>query len=475
MQAIDERVTAQIDRNVEKEGQMPQNEPVAVARPEVRASSVASRPRVVIVGSGFGGLSAARALGKADVDVLVLDRNNYHGFWPLLYQVATAGLEPESIAYPARAILRKYGNTDFLMSEVRAVDFERKLVLTDGDALPYDYLVLAAGSANNYFGDESLAGKTFGMKDIDEAEELRNHVLLAFERAVRERDTARRAALLTFVIVGGGPTGVELAGAFSELIRHVLKKDYPMLDVSSARVVLVEAGNRVLASFPTKLQRAALKRLKKIGAEVRFGSAVADVRDGAVVFKDGSELHTATVVWAAGVRGARLADALNVALGRGARVKVEPTLHIPGKPEVFAIGDMAYLEGYKQGQAYPMVAPVAIQMGKRAAQNILAHIAGEAAQPFKYFDKGQMATIGRRAAVFDAFGIRLTGVLAWFGWLFVHLIELIGFRNRLVVLANWIYNYLTYDRGVRLITDKKAELPAAQPEPREALREQVVG
>jgi NADH dehydrogenase len=436
---------------------MPRAEPLAAPRaaaPELTlpARKPAGRPRVVIVGAGFGGLSAARELGDSGADVLLLDRNNYHGFWPLLYQVATAGLEPEAIAYPARAILRKYGNTNFLMADVRGVDFERKQVLTTGAPIGYDYLILAAGSANNYFGDESLADKTFGMKDIDEAEKLRNHALLSFERAVSEPDPARRAALLTFVIVGGGPTGVELAGAFAELIRHVLKKDYPMLDVSQARVVLVEAGNRVLASFPVPLQRGALKRLKKMGVEIRLGSAVADVRAGEVMFKDGNTLRSETVVWAAGVRAARLADALNLALGRGARVRVEPTLNVPGRPEVFVIGDMAYLEGYKDGQAYPMVAPVAMQQGKRAARNILAGLAGDPPQPFRYFDKGQMATIGRRAAVFDAFGVRLSGFLAWAGWLFVHLIALIGFRNRLVVLSNWVYNYLTYDRGVRLIT-----------------------
>lgn len=412
------------------------------------------RPRVVVVGAGFGGLSVARALGRADVDVLVLDRNNYHGFWPLLYQVATAGLEPEAIAYPARAILRKYPNTDFLMTEVTGVDFARKLVLTNGAPIEYDYLVLAAGSVNNYFGNDQLAQQTYGMKDIDEAEQLRNQALLAFERAVREPDPGRRAALLTFVIVGGGPTGVELAGAFSELIRHVLRKDYPMLNVAQARVILAESGNEILASFPITLQRKALQRLRKIGVEVRFGAKVVSAADDRVTFHDGSTLGCSTVVWAAGVRGALLADTLGVKLGRGARVPVLPTLNLPGWPEVFAIGDLAYLEGYKGSQPYPMIAPVAIQQGAQAARNILAQIEDRAPQPFRYFDKGQMATIGRRAAVFDAFGVRLSGFIAWVGWLFIHLIELIGFRNRLVVLTNWIYNYFTYDRGVRLITGR---------------------
>ena len=413
------------------------------------------RPRVVVVGAGFGGLHVAAKLARADVDVLVLDRNNYHGFWPLLYQVATAGLDPASIAYPARAILRKYSNTQFLMAEVSGVDFDRKLVLSGDKALPYDYLVLAAGSANNYFGDAALAAHTFGMKDLDEAEQLRNQLLRAFERAVVERDPVRRAALLTLVIVGGGPTGVELAGAFAELIRHVLRKDYPMLDVAQARVLLVEASDRILASFPERLQRSARKRLEKMGVEVKLGTAVAAVDSNTVTFKDGTQLNSSTVVWAAGVRAAELVDALGLALGRSARVKITPELNLPNRPEVFVIGDMAYLEGYKGGQAYPMVAQVAMQMGKQAARNILALIDGRPLEAFRYFDKGQMATIGRRAAVFDAFGIRLSGFLAWIGWLFVHIIYLIGFRNRLVVLTNWAYNYFTYDRAVRLITGQE--------------------
>lgn len=419
------------------------------------------RPRVVVVGAGFGGLNVARTLANSEVDVLLLDRNNYHGFWPLLYQVATAGLEPESVAYPVRAILRKYRNADFRMAEVLGVDFERKQVLTDGGAVDYDYLVLAAGSANNYFGNNELAERTLGMKDVDEAEHLRNHVLTCFEHAAREEDPERRQALLTFAIIGGGPTGVELAGAFAELIRHVLRKDYPMLNVSEARVVLIEAQDKILISFPASLQRRALRRLQQMGVEVRLNSPVADVADEKVHFKDGSVLPAATVIWAAGVRAAKLADTLGVEQGRGARVQVAPTLNLPDRPEVFVIGDMAYLEGYKPGVAYPMVAQVAIQMGKQAGKNILAQVRGQGMRPFKYFDPGQMATIGRSAAVFDAFGIRLSGFIAWLGWLFIHLMYLVGFRNRVVVLANWFYNYVTYDRGVRLIVGPK-------PAPRQA-------
>jgi NADH:ubiquinone reductase (H+-translocating) len=413
------------------------------------------RPRVVVVGAGFGGLHVAAKLAHANVDVLVLDRNNYHGFWPLLYQVATAGLDPASIAYPARAILRKYPNTQFLMAEVSGVDFERKLVLSGDKALPYDYLVLAAGSANNYFGDTVLAAHTFGMKDLDEAEQLRNQLLRAFERAVVEPDPVRRAALLTLVIIGGGPTGVELSGAFAELIRHVLRKDYPMLDIAQARVLLVEASDRILASFPEHLQHSARKRLEKMGVEIKLGTAVAAVDGDTVTFKDGTQINSSTVVWAAGVRAAELVDALGLAVGRSARVKITPKLNLPDHPEVFVIGDMAYLEGYKGTQAYPMVAQVAMQMGKQAARNILALIEDRPLGTFHYRDKGQMATIGRRAAVFDAFGIRLSGFFAWIGWLFIHIIYLIGFRNRLVVLTNWAYNYFTYDRAVRLITGQE--------------------
>jgi NADH dehydrogenase len=426
---------------------------MAVATPERQAPAARTqRPRVVIIGAGFGGLSAVRTLAGTPAQVLIVDRNNYHGFWPLLYQVATAGLEPESIAYPVRAIVRRFRNISFRMCQVEGIDLDRCLVHTGDRQIAYDYLILAAGSANNYFGNDALAEHTYGLKDIGDGERLRNRILSSFEAAVGETDPARRQALLTFVIVGAGPTGVELAGAMAELIHQVLRKDYPMLDVGKARVVLVEATDLVLAAFPESLQRAARRRLAQLGVEVMLNAPVQSVSAHTVEFAGGRTLPTHTVVWAAGIRSAHLVDALDLPLGRGARVKILPTLNVPGHPEVFAIGDLAYLEGYKGNQPYPQVAPVAIQQGRQAARNILAQMAGRPMQPFHYFDKGSMATIGRRAAVFDAFGIRLSGVVAWFGWLFVHLIYLIGFRNRLIVLANWIYNYFTYDRGVRLIS-----------------------
>ena len=425
------------------------------AAPKKTIAKRTRRPKVVVVGAGFGGLNAARTLAGKGVDVLVLDKNNYHGFWPLLYQVATAGVEPESIAYPVRAIFRKWDNIRFQMSRVEGIDFEKKQVLTDGEPVSYDYVIIAAGSSNNYFGNNALAEHTIGLKDIDEAEELRNRLLYSFEQAVCEEDPEKRRALMTFVIIGGGPTGVELAGALSELINHVLRKDYPMLDVSEARVILVEAMGSILLAFPESLQKSGLATLKKLGVEVRLNSPVESVGEHSVTFKDGTGLPASLVVWAAGVRAADLSDKLEVKRERGARVRVTPELNLADHPEVFVIGDMSYLETYEDGQAYPMVAQVAIQQGKRAARNILLRANGRPMRPFRYFDQGTMATIGRRAAVMDAFGLKLSGRIAWFGWLLIHIIYLIGFRNRIIVLMNWAVNYFTYDRAVRLITDRK--------------------
>jgi len=413
-----------------------------------------SRPRVVIVGVGFGGLNAARNLAGQDVDVLMLDKNNYHGFWPLLYQVATAGLEPESIAYPVRAIFHSSRNVRFRMTEVQSIDLATRKITTTGRPLTYDYLILAAGSANNYFGNDALAKQTFGLKDIEDAERLRNKMLLAFEQASTERDPDRRKAMMTFAVIGGGPTGVELSGALAELVHHVLVKDYPMLDIADVRIILVEGADRILAAFPESLQKSAREKLESMKVEVCLNAPVDTVEDDLILLKDGTTIDASTVVWAAGVRSAPLADTLNVELARGSRVKITPELHLPGHPEVFVIGDMAYLEGYKGKEAYPMVAQVAIQQGKHSANNILRRLRGEPVQPFKYFDPGTMATIGRRSAVLDAFGVQLSGRLAWFGWLFIHIMYLVGFRNRLIVLTNWAFNYFSYERGVRLITGR---------------------
>jgi len=420
--------------------------------PEQQAARAVARPRVVIVGAGFGGLSAARTLANSEVDVLVLDRNNYHGFWPLLYQVATAGLEPESVTYPVRAIFRKHPTVAFRMATVQSVDFEQRIVQTDYGAESYTYLILAAGSTSHYFGSEALAQHTYALKDINEARQLRNHILRCFEQAVYEPGPERRKALLTFVLVGGGPTGVELAGTLAELLRNVLYKDFPELELADARIVLVEGQGRLLPTFAEPLAQDAHRRLEAMGVDIHLNTLATDADPTRVTFKDGSTIATHTIIWTAGVRGASLTDALDVPLARGSRVRVTSTLHLPERPEVFVIGDMAHLEGYQEEhQPYPMLAPVAIQQGQQAARNLLARVRQQPMHHFIYLDRGQMATIGRRAAVVEAFGIRLTGLIAWLAWLLVHLVELVGFRNRAIVLINWAYNYFTYDKGVRVI------------------------
>jgi NADH dehydrogenase len=411
------------------------------------------RPRVIIVGAGFGGLSAARTLARSEVDVLLLDQNNYHGFWPLLYQVATAGLEPESVAYPVRAIFRTAPNVRFFMTVVQGVDFADQMVQTENGPIPYDYLVLAAGSTSHYFGNDKLAHYTYGLKDIDEAEALRNHILACFEQAAHEPQPERRRALLTFVLVGGGPTGVELAGAIAELLRHVIQNDFPDLNLAETTVLLVEGLDRLLMAFHPTLAQDAKQRLETMGVQVRLNTLVTDADETQVTFQDGSTQPAHTIIWTAGVRGASLSDNLDVPQEKSARIRVTSTLNLPGHTNIFVIGDMAHLEGYRtENQPHPMLAPVAIQQGTHAAHTILAQLRGKPPRAFIYADRGAMATIGRRSAVVDAFGIRLTGFLAWLGWLFVHLMELVGFRNRLVVLINWAYNYFTYDRGVRIIT-----------------------
>lgn len=422
----------------------------------------ARRPRVVIVGAGFGGISAARALGNRGVDVLLLSRTNYHGFWMMLYQVAAAQLEPEAIASPVRKLLRRYRNAEFRVADVRGVDLARKLVRIDGEEIPYDYLVLAAGSATTYFGHDQFSAHTLSIHDLQEAERLRDQVLMAFEQAAREPDPRRRARLMSIAIVGGGPTGVELAGAFAELIHGSLRKDYPTLDMSAARVTLIDGGSTILNTFPASLQRSARRKLERLGVELRLGSAAANVDDDRVTLADGSALDAHTIVWAAGVRGAPLADAIGVALGRGGRVRVEPTLNLPAHPEVFVVGDMAYLEGY-HGAPYPMVAQVAMQQGKQAAKNILELAGGRVPKPFRYFDIGQMAIVGRWSAVLSTFGMRFGSMIGWLIWLFIHFVYLPGVRNRLTVLTNWLYTIVTGEAGIRATTDDMPRIEPARP------------
>jgi NADH dehydrogenase len=411
-----------------------------------------ARPRVVIVGAGFGGLSAARELAGAPVDVLVLDRNNYHGFWPFLYQVATGILETQEIAYPVRSMLRKQKNVDFRMAEVIGVDFDAHEVLTDGGSYPYDYLVLAGGSATNFFGNDDLAEHCYGLKDLDDADRLRNHILTAFEAAAQTDDPQRRAALLSFVIVGGGPTGVELAGQLSLLAKRTLSREFPSLDLSQTRVVLVNAGDGVLETFPDRLRADARRRLEEMGVELVLDQVVESVDDGIVQLADGTQIGATTVVWAAGVRACGLARRLDVPVAHSGRVPVTPELNLEAHPAVFVIGDMAFLERSNDGRAYPMVAQVAMQQGRRAAKNISALERGRPPQAFRYLDKGQMATIGRHCALVDGFGLRLRGMPAWIVWLVLHLGYLRGVRNRLVVLFDWIAVYASRTRATAVIT-----------------------
>lgn len=408
-------------------------------------------PRVVIVGAGFAGLNAAAALGNQPVDVLVLNRTTYHGFWMMLYQVAGSQISPETIATPVRTRLRRYHNVRFQQAEVRSIDVERRLVLTDDEAIGYDYLVLAAGSATDYFGQERYREETFSLHDLDEAERLRDQLLRAFERAAREPDPDRRAALMRVVLVGGGPTGVELAGAFAELIHGTLAQEYPTLDMREAQVLLIEAGEQLLSSFALGLQRSARRKLERLGVEIHLGTRVTDVESGAVTLADGRCLEAGTIVWVAGARAVSLAEALGTALGRAGRVRVTPTLSLPDRPEVFVAGDMAYLlDG--EGNPYPMVAQVAMQMGKRVGRNILARQRGKAPRPFRYFDFGQLAMVGRGEAELDSHGLHLSALLGWLIWLGVHLFYLPGLRNRAVALLSWVATAATGEATIRAST-----------------------
>ena len=413
--------------------------------------------RVVIVGMGFGGIRAARELAGKGLEVLMLDRNNYHLFQPLLYQVATAALEQESIAYPIRAMARRWPETRFRLCEVCGVDLDGRRVMTSEGPIGYDYLIVSAGSETNYFGMSSIEEHAYDLKRLEHAETLRNQILGLFERAVKEHDPARRRAMLTFVVVGGGPTGVEFAGSLVELVRYVLAKDYPELSITECRVMLVEASDKILASQPENLQQYAVARLRRMGVEVLLSTAVSDAAPEHVTFKDGTIVPSHTLFWSAGVKAAQLAGAIDLPKGGGGRIKVQPDLTVAGHPEVYVVGDMAWCE--QDGAILPMVAPVAMQMGSYAGRAILARQTGRDLPPFRYRDKGSMATIGRSSAVASAFGLKMTGYLAWVAWLALHLMYLIGFRNRILVIMNWAWYYLFHERQVRLITLQEAGPP----------------
>ena len=404
--------------------------------------------RVVILGCGFGGLWAAQGLRKAPAEVTVVDRTNHHLFSPLLYQVASAGLSAPAIAAPIRHILAGQRNTTVLMAEVEAIDTAgRSVVLDDGSRLPYDYLVVATGAAHSYFGRDEWAPFAPGLKTLEDALEIRRRMLLAFERAERETDPARRAAWLTFVVIGGGPTGVELAGQIAEIARHTLKGEFRRIDPHSARVVLVEGGSRILNAYPPDLSTKAQLQLERLGVTTWVGRMVTGVDAEGVSL--GTERITArTLIWAAGVAASPLARSLGVPLDRAGRVKVEPDLSLPGHPEVLVIGDLAAIEGV------PGIAPAAKQMGRHAAKNIRSRIERKQTLAFRYRDYGQLATIGRNSAVAVIGKAKLSGYFAWLMWLLAHIYFLINFRNRIAVMLDWAWSYWTYDRYARIVLRK---------------------
>jgi NADH:quinone reductase (non-electrogenic) len=434
----------------------------------VPQSRAVARPRVVIVGAGFAGLQCAKKLDGGPVDVLLVDRHNYHLFTPLLYQVATALLNPSDIAYPVRKVFRGSANVRFRQAEVTGYDLDQKTVTVatgplGSETIAWDYLVLAAGSTTNFFGNEPVATRSLGLKTLGEALELRNHTLYCLEEASAREDVAEQRPFLTFVIVGGGPTGVEYAGALSELLRLVLAREYPTVR-AEPRVLLVEANPRILGMFSERLSEYAKKRLEALGVETCLGVLVRTVEDDNVVLSDGKRIDARTLVWSAGVKPEHLAEALPRA-ERSKRVKVDGHLRVEGRSDVFAVGDLAAV--LDDGHELPMVSPPAMQGGRYVADYILGHLADDAGDPvklppFRYVDKGTMATIGRNAAVCSVRGVEVTGFIGWVVWLVVHIYYLIGFRNRLFVLWSWAWNYIVYDRPVRIVAAprKPPELPA---------------
>jgi NADH:ubiquinone reductase (H+-translocating) len=437
---------------------------VSAAAPS-QSSATADRPRVAIIGAGFGGLAAARSLARAPVDVTIYDRLNYHLFQPLLYQVAMAGLSPNEIAVPIRSILWRQRNAQVVLAEVAAIALARReLALSDGTRVAYDYLIVAAGARTNYYGHDDWVPFAPGLKDLDDALEVRRRVLLAFEAAERVADAEARRQLLTFVIVGAGPTGVELAGAIADLSRDILARDFRRLDPSETRVVIVEMAARVLTPFSERLAASAADQLRELGVEIRTGTPVTGIDRAGVHLGGGLVIPAATVLWTAGVRPSPLTEALGVALDQAGRVVVESDCSIPGHPEAFVIGDMAAFVPPGQSAPLPGISPVAIQMGRAVARNIGRALAGKPRTRFAYFDKGFMATIGRGRAIAQLRGVALTRKLAFVAWVFVHLWFLIGFRNRLVVFVDWIWSYLMSRHGARLITGRQLE-PATRVAP----------
>ena len=407
-------------------------------------------PHVVVIGAGFAGLETARGLAHAPVHITLIDKNNHHLFQPLLYQVAIAGLLPSQIAQPVRTIFRGQKNLTFQMGEVSTVNFDEKYVKLNGSIIAYDYLVLAVGGRTNFFGFDAIEKDGFQLKDLETAVKTRNQLLGMFEQASNEGDAEKRKALLTFVIVGGGPTGVETAGALAELISHVMVKDFPRLMLSEARVVLLEAAANLISAYPDDLRKATLKLLQRKNVEVRLNTKLESFNGQGVTLADGSHIETQTVIWTAGVKATAIVDGLNVEKASTGRVRVLPTLQLPQHPETFVIGDTAFLE--ENGQTLPMISTVAIQQGTFTAKSIRSLINGKPLNDFHYKDPGLLATIGRNAAVARIFGISFSGFIAWVIWVFLHIYRIIGFRNRILVIFNWAWDYFFYDNQVRLIT-----------------------
>jgi NADH dehydrogenase len=421
----------------------------------------ADTPHVVIIGGGFGGLDAARALADAPVRVTLVDRHNYHLFQPLLYQVATASLSPADIASPIRWILRHQSNVQVLLADARAIEPEGRRVLVDGGSVDYDYLVIATGATHAYFGHPEWAEDAPGLKTLDDALEIRRQILLAFEAAERESDPDARTRLLTFVIIGGGPTGVELAGALAEIAQRTLREDFRSIRPESARIILLEGSPYVLPTFPEPLRQAALESLTRLGVDVKVGSMVTGIDASLVTWRpsdagphDGEHrIEAQTLLWAAGVAASPLVKSLGAPLDRAGRVLVEPTLTVPGDPRVFVVGDVCAFQ--QDGKPLPGVAQVAKQEGRHAAQNVVRTLRREPLLPFRYRDYGNMATIGRGSAVAEIASLKVSGFVAWLIWLFIHIFWLIGFRSRLSVIGEWAWAYVTFQRRARLITDER--------------------
>lgn len=419
---------------------------------------MSTNKRVIIIGAGFAGLKTARMLANKSVDVLLIDRNNYHTFTPLLYQVATCGLDPSAVAYPIRSIFADAPNVHFLLGDVQAINTDERSVIiktnSNGNRTEtYDYLFVAAGSYVNYFGNKSVENNSFALRDLNDSITIRNHILRLFEKAAWTNDDATRETLMTFVVVGGGPTGLETAGALYELYNNVLDAVYDKHDKMQARVILLEATENVLAPYPAKLRIAAKKQLESLGVEVHTEAFVEEVGHDFVKLKDGTMIDTQTVVWSAGVKGNPLAEMLNIEL-TNSRIPIKETMEVIGLENVFSAGDISYLEQDNSGKGYPGLIPVAQQQGAIVAKNILHDLQNEAYETFSYFDRGSMATIGRRRAVAWAFNkVQLTGFLAWITWLGLHLIVLMGMRNRAQVFLNWVWNYVFYDRSVQIIVE----------------------